>query len=180
MFTNLSYKKKNLLLLAATLVFIFTGYELSIKKTWTTYEDCKVSENQLQQAFNAPQKIERLEKKLISIDNIIGISRKDSNSLQESLLGIVSAYCQQNNITLKEFPKAISTREKDLLVETNVFVVQGGFAKLLKLVFQLEQKYKIGKLASVDFHSKKNMETKNTTLTETIYLRNIKKVRNEK
>ena len=180
MISNLSYKKKNLFLLAATLIFALLSYSLAVKKTFILNAECKVLESQLMQASSAPKKIINLEKKMSMIDNLIGNTNQTNDPAQKTLLGIVSAYCQKNNIILKEFPKALSSRENELLIETNVFTIQGDFIKLLNLVYQLEQKNKIGKLASLKFQRKKDNETKNTTLLATVYLRNIKKTNNEK
>ena len=173
-------KNKNTILLLGALIFAIVVYFLAIKKTIVLYSQCNWHTKQLLQASNAPEKIAMLEEKLLSLDNAIGTSNLSEDSKEHSLLGIVSSYCQENGTVLKEFPKAISTQEKNILVETHVFMIQGGFIKLLKLVYCLEEKYKFGKLASLKFEKKKDHESQNTLLTATLYLRNVKKISNEK
>ncbi len=113
---------------------------------------------------------------MMSIDHVLGTSQRADTNVQQQLLGIVTDYCQKRDVVLREFPKTIQKTQEDYLVETNIFTVEGDFIKLLELVYLLEQKSRIGKIASVNFLSKKDFKTKSLALTATIYLQNVKKV----
>ncbi|MGZ4058661.1 MAG: hypothetical protein ACXVPU_06530, partial [Bacteroidia bacterium] len=91
------------------------------------------------------------------------------------LLELITGYCQVNNTVLREFPKTIIFEKGDILIETNRFVVQGSFQSLLNLIYTLEQKSKIGKVASVEYQIKKEIKDKKILLTASIFLQNIKK-----
>ncbi len=175
MFKNLTYKKKNQLLLAGAILFAVMMYSFAIKRTVVVYRECNVLEAQMKLAHDAPLKAAMLERKLAEMDHLPGEQQKGDVNVQQNLLGVITNYCQNNNVILREFPKTIQTEEKDLLVETNVFVIEGGFSKLLQFVYLLEQKNKIGRIASVQFQTKRDYKTKTLSLTAMIYVQSIKK-----
>lgn len=179
MFKNLTYKKKNRLLLIGAILFAMAVYSFALERTYHTYKDCTALEMQLKLAQDAPQKTITLEKRLAEMDALAGNQRGVGMNVQQVLLGSITSYCQNNNVVLREFPKTIETEEKDLLIETNVFVIEGSFSKLLTFIYQLEQKDKIGRIASLLFQTKKDFKTKSLSLTAMIYVQSIKKQNNE-
>lgn len=172
---NLSYKTKNKLLLAVIALFTIIVYSASVKKTITLHSECKELEGKVTIATDAPLQAAELEKKLAEIDRILGKQQHADNNTQQTLLGIISSYCQNNKTIVREIPKTIYSEQKDFLIETNIFQVEGSFSKLTELIYLLEQKYKIGKIASVHFQTKKDNQTNTIALLATIYLQNIKK-----
>lgn len=175
MFKTLSYKKRNKLLLIAASFLAVVVYFLAIKKSIVVIKQYRALKEQLQIASDAPQKAAELQKKLAELDHVLEQQQQTTTSVQETLLGFITNYCQNNNLILREFPKTIHVNEKDFLIETNVFTVEGGFLKILPMIYLLEQKNKIGKIASVNFQTKKDFKTKNTALTATVYLQNVSK-----
>ena len=180
MIKNLTYKKRNQLLLIASAVFLLVCYWLAFKSTFVLHNEVNELEQQILLAKDVPQKLSVMQNKLGELDVLPGLKQNTDTSIQQELLGIVTGYCQKSGILLREFPKTMSSDEGDYRVETNVFVVEGGFVKLLELVYLLEQKSRVGKVASVLYSSKKDIRTKTLSLTATIYLQNIKKIRDEK
>lgn len=168
-FGNVSYRIKNIFLLGFAIVFLFIGYELAIKKTLVLHNECVNLENQINKALKAPQEIIMLKNKLSRLDKTMGSSMKDSINIQQVLLGILGDYCQENKITLKEFPPGIIYTEKGFSIETNVFVVQGQFIKLLNLIYLLEKNNKTGIIPGVKFELGRDIQNKNNILTATIY-----------
>jgi len=176
MFKNLTYRKKNKWLVVGLILFAFFSYKMAFQNTISVYSDVQKLEAQLRLAQDAPQKVNQLRQQMMSIDHVLGTSQRADTNVQQQLLGIVTDYCQKRDVVLREFPKTIQKTQEDYLVETNIFTVEGDFIKLLELVYLLEQKSRIGKIASVNFLSKKDFKTKSLALTATIYLQNVKKV----
>jgi hypothetical protein len=137
----------------------------------------KISELERQAliAKNSPQKVNQLNAELANIENKIGNINLDSSNVQQTILGLVTNYCQKNNVVLREFPSSITQQENDITIETNYFSVEGDFLRLLQLVNSLEQHSEIGKITSTHFKSKKNIKTKSVELTMTVYVQNFKK-----
>lgn len=173
-----SYRKKNKALVFTAMLFLVLAYMLSIKRTIAVYREANVLESQSELAVNAPEKAAGLEKQLAGIDNLLGMQPQAGN-VQQMLLGVITGYCKERNTVLREFPKTVYHEEKDFIVETNVFTVEGSFSQLLKLVYLLEQENHIGKISSARFFIKKDPKTHTTALNATIYLQNIKKLDHE-
>ena len=178
MFKNLTYKKRNRILAAVSVLFIFFSYKMAFQNTLDTYHDVQSLKEQLLLAQGAPEKVNTLRQQMMNMDRLLGTKQRADTSVQQALLGIVTDYCQKNNAVLREFPKTIQKIQDNYLVETNFFVVEGSFVKLLELLYLLEQKNRIGKIASVNFLTKKDFKTQGLNLTATIYLQNVKKVSN--
>lgn len=180
MFENLTYKKKNILLAIIAVLLVFAVYSLGISKTIKAYHAYSESENKMKMAENAPAMAVQLEKELIRMDEKLGNQNTAGQNTAESLLNLITAYCQSNHAVLREFPRTSIASQSDMIIETNQFVVGGSFATLLKLVYILEQKNKVGKVASVKYQLKKDFKTKEMLLTASVFIQNIKKNDHEK
>lgn len=155
------------ILLAALLI-----YQLAIKRTISAYSSYVQSKEQLDKAANAPLLAAQLENELKRMNQKIG-SVKDTNKVQ-GILELITHYCQNNNAVLREFPEMMTAEQGELKIETNRFVVQGSFSSLIGLVYDLEQKHRLGKISSVKYLLKKDMRSKETLLTATVFLQNVK------
>lgn len=161
--------------MAGSVLFALIIYFTTIKKTFDLYMQCNELEELLGQADNASQQMLQLEKQLQEIESVFGEKEERSNNYQQVLLEAISNYCSRNNVVLREFPTPAVFNEQDFSVETNLVVVEGSFNNLLNLVYLLEQKNKSGKIASIQFQTKKDFKTKQQALTASIYIQNIKK-----
>lgn len=175
MLRDLTYRKKNKLLLIAGGVLAVLTYVLAISNTVDACILANDYESQAAHAASAPLKAAELERQLADMESMLSVQSKEED-IQQRLLGIVSAYCQSNGTVLREFPQTMHSEEKEFRVETNVFTVEGTFTELLKLVYRLEQEEKLGKVSSVKYFMKKDPKTKTAALNAVIYLQNIKKL----
>jgi hypothetical protein len=173
-FKKLTYKKKNRALVIITVLSAVLIYEAALKKTIVAYSSCKSLELQVQDANDAPKKMNELQIKNARMDMLLGNGGKYLD-VQESILGIVTNYCHENTLVLEEFPTPMIEKNNGIVIETNVFTIEGGFNKLLNLIYLFEQKYKIGKVVSVIYQVKKENSSSSTKLNVTIYLQNINK-----
>ncbi|MGQ0827047.1 MAG: hypothetical protein ACT4ON_01505 [Bacteroidota bacterium] len=177
---NLTYKKKNLLLAIGMVMSVFIVYSFGIKKTINAYIVYSDAKNKMELAVNAPKMAAQLENELMEMDKKIGSHNTREQNTSEVLLGLLTNYCQDNHAVLREFPKTTVAEEGDMLIETNQFMIGGNFSTLINLVYILEQKNKLGKVASVNYQLKKDFKTKEMQLTATVFLQNIKKEKHEK
>jgi hypothetical protein len=165
--------------IAAAVMFLFMVYSLGIKKTVAQYKECKGLEDKVRLATSAPADLVEVERKYSAMQKLMESYNAGTN-IQQALLGVASKYCNENNVVLKDFPKPIISSEKDLTIETNQFVVEGDFTKLLRLLYNLEQRNKLGRIASANFFLRKDYSSKTNNLMASIYIQNIKKAENEK
>lgn len=131
-------------------------------------------EQKVAKAKSSPQQISAMENRLVFINSKVNTYIVDSTKGHEHILDAVSTFCQKNNLILREFPKASYEEQKDITMESNVIVAEGSFINLLKLVYELENKNKVGKVASVSFNSSMDNKRKQLVLNVTLYLQNIR------
>ncbi len=174
-----TYRKKVQLLFIGIIVMLFLSYQFSFKKTINSYFEYSDNKEKLDSVQNAPQQISAVQKQLASIENAVRMNPDTSSDFQKMLLEKVSLYCQQNNLVLREFPQTIYFNNRDFEVETNQIVVEGSFIKILKLVYELEQNFYVGKLVSLKFSSQKDYKTGIIKLYGELFFQNFKKIKNE-
>ncbi|MEM9023004.1 MAG: hypothetical protein AAGB22_04645 [Bacteroidota bacterium] len=172
---QLSYRKKNLLLLVVAILFGLIAYQRAFKKTVQLAGECATMEQQIAQARNAAQNIARLETEVARIDLIIGDGSHEASEVQHELLERVSTYCEAHKLRVSAVPEPHAFNEKEFTVHTNAVTVKGGFVPLLQLIHGLEQEFNMARLSSVKFHTRRNRRTRQTQLYATIYLQNIDK-----
>jgi len=177
-FKKVTYRKKNQALVVVTILFAISIYEAALKKTIVAYNDYKNLELQIQAAHDEPKRMEQLQIKNAKMDMLLGNEGKYSD-IQQSILGIVTAYCNQNNLVLEEFPTPTIENNKGITIQTNIITIEGGFNKLLNLIYLFEQKYKIGKVVSVAYKLTKENSASIPKLNVIIYLQNINKQSHE-
>jgi hypothetical protein len=173
MLDNWTYKKKTGYFIGGAIVAFILIYFSLISGNIAKYKQMNGLESKLKQAQNAPENIKKLEKELGRLNTHFKYYLSDSVRNHEYILEVVSNFCQKNNVILKNLPKVISTQEKDFKVESSVIVAEGNYVNLLRLLHELEQVNKIGRVSSVDFKSYIDTKTKRTELSLTIYLQNI-------
>lgn len=166
-----SWKQKNKLLLGGSIVLLWAVYSFAISNTLQTRKECNHLQLQLDSASDAPVRFAKLTTEFQKLETITNTS-DTSNTLHERLLDIVTKYCQQNNLVLRDFASPVCYKQQEWLVETHPVIVEGAYVNLLKLVHKLEQE-KTGKIVSVDFQSKRDNKTQALSLTATIYVQNI-------
>ncbi len=175
MLKKLTYKQKFRITLILGLIIAFVLFRYPVSRTISFFQDTKKLEKQVNEASDAPAKVALLQAQLNRMEQALGKQASQSISREDALLQSITRYCHESNALLREFPQAGTYSENGMLVETSTFVVEGDFSTLLNLVYQLEQKNKVGRLASVNFQSKRDLRTGALALLATIYIQNIKK-----
>lgn len=171
MFKKSGWKQKNKLLLIGGLVLLWSVYSFAISNTIDTRSQCNKLQLQLDSASDAPSRLIHLKQEFQQLETITN-SSDTLTTLHERLLGIVTNYCQENDLVLRDFASPVCYRQQEWLVETHPVIVEGAYVNLLKLVHKLE-KEKTGKIVSVDFRSRRDNKTQQLSLTATIYVQNI-------
>jgi hypothetical protein len=173
-FKDLSYKKKCQYLLGGALLLGVVAYMAAFNNTIRLYMENNVLEAKLERAAKAPSQVLVLESALEAIDDQLSYYIIDTLKNHETTLEIVSEFCFRNRLILKELPKKEVMEEEDFTIETSILSVEGNYKDLLRLVYELEQKHKIGRLSSVSFRLFKDNHLKKHILVLTIYIQNIR------
>ena len=157
------------------MVFALFIYQTVLAKTIQLYAQNKELNLKLKEASGAPAQLALLYKKLSALDNVLQSPNSDSaQNTHDVLLSSLSRYCKENNTTLKRFSEPTFNNQGEFEIQTNSFTAQGSFSNLLRLIYLLEQKQRVGKISSVSFETSKDINTQKTLLTANVYLQTIK------
>lgn len=174
-----TYKQKNIALLVSTVLLCVVGYWAAFGKTWQLWQENKQLHAQTQLTVNIEGQIKRLENSTKQLKSYYAPNKGLGYSHHEELLKQVSGFCQKNRLLVREFPPAKIHEEKQYLIETNEVVVEGGFKDIVKLIYDLEQVSKTGRVASVSFEAGPDRKTRQYRLAAHIIIQNIKPRANE-
>ena len=166
---TLTWKKKNRLLLLGVVLLLWTVYTFALRNTISARSECRTLQAKLDSSADAPQRLLQLKEELRELETITSDS---GSSVHEQLLSVVTNYCEQHQLTLRDFAAPVRYHSEAWTVETHPVTVEGNYISLLQLVHRLEQE-KNGKVVSVDFHSKRDIKTQSLALLVTIYVQNI-------
>jgi hypothetical protein len=172
MFKQLTYKSKLRYLFIGTGLILLLSWFLAIQKTIQLKNEVADLRLRSNQSSVSSSELASLQTRLANLDAII--SKQGSGEVRERLLGVLTSYCQKNGILLKAFPETIIEKGNEASIETNVFTVEGAFIPLLKLLYTLEQKQRIGKVSSASYQTRIDPKTKKTLLSAVVYVQNVK------
>ena len=169
----MTFRKKNILLLAGTLVFLILSWNLAIGETFKVRSQVVQSEASLANVEKAPQQIAELK---FELDKIQGNSQTLYSGIlpmREALLSEITDLAYKYNAQLRSFPEYFIQEKENFELTTSPVVLEGDFKNLLKLMNELEEKNTAGKVSSAQFKIKKSLGRKDRKLFLTLYIQSI-------
>lgn len=165
----MDYKQKYQLLLGGIVVFALIAYVLAFGKTWTAYQATTSIEKQLSSAEHAWQQIGAYKQQLKQLEKAQG----NESFTQNSLFQKVTSFCQEHQLAIQEMPESIVYQEEDMEILYNPIKVEGSFISMIKLLYNIEQEEKLGRVVGAEFKLTKNYQSRKKELTAHIHLQNI-------
>jgi uncharacterized protein involved in propanediol utilization len=165
-----SYKQKNQWLLLGTVLLLLVAYWFSFRKTIQAYRQNKTLTQQSEQIQSASFTIQQLEQQLAKTK----INNTDGSGFNQTILfEKVSHFCESNQLNILTFDEPKIVQTDDYEVTTNYMEIEGGFKSITELTYELEQKLRLGRMASVHYELDFDRKTKQDFLIGRIYLQNI-------
>jgi hypothetical protein len=173
MWEKLSYRKKIKILGGAAVLLLIICYKFSISGTITEYSTYKQNvQLNAQPGTEAPSGV-LLEEKEKQLNRLLEQFALDTLDNSKNLLSLVGNYCNSHDCIVKDYiPYAVSPTDS-LQVLTRVVNVEGSYINCLKLVYELETRWKAGRVSSVLFKSYTDVNKSETHLTCSIYIQNL-------
>jgi hypothetical protein len=172
MLNKLTYKQRNLLLVALSLVFGFIVYSKALSNTFALMDDCELLESQLATANNSPQNVAQLRAELKALDAFAN-SENSTRESHQKVLEQMSFYCGEHDLHVTDFPEPSTFETEKFTIVTGSAEAEGSFHNLVQLVHELEQHPQGFKVASVRLYTQTNVQSKKTKLYARIYFQNI-------
>ncbi len=166
-----SYKKKLLLTICLALVMIIVAWEAAFRKTILAYQEVKQHKNILKTEEQLIVEKRRIESDIEMINTVLGISENSlpSEQLFEEIERLSDKY---DHIRIVSFPDIHQIETNCYSVKTISVSFDGDFYDILRLIYDMEQNEKIGKLVSINIKREKDFKRNNDFLRLTIFLQN--------
>ncbi len=175
-FKELTYRQKNIYAGVGFLVVCLIIYKMNVSKTLALYsENVRLSE-QIERAENAPQQLTELRDKQTRLNASLANYIDDAVTDQKYLLAITTEYCDKHGLRVRNFPETKIEATDNFQFQTNEVVVEGKFTELLKLMYLLETKYNVGRLASAEFEKIRDKKIRREVLLLKIHFQKIKEI----
>lgn len=172
---KLSWKQKNKLLLAGSIVLLWFVYSFAISNTIELKSSCDEQQKQMDSIQDAPEKLVQLEAELARFSALTGNGNDTLHDVHEQLLNFVTVYCDKHDLVLREFIQPVRYKNDEWTVETHPITVEGNYIEIVRFIRALELE-STGRIVSVDFFTKTDNKTKVRSLLATIYVQNISNV----
>lgn len=173
MLKNTSYKKKCYMLLIGSFTLVILSYQLSLRKTIYYYTSNKTNKNKVAMLKDAPEQLYFLKQKQVLMNSSLGYVGSANVLTQEYLLDFISKFADNTSLFIKSMPKATIEDKNGYQLETNIIELQGNFHDMVSLIYLIEHKNKISKVASANFSINKNFQNQKQYLTVQLFLQNI-------
>ncbi|MBO9620536.1 MAG: type 4a pilus biogenesis protein PilO [Niabella sp.] len=163
-----SYRQQLKLLLWSIAPLLLLCYLLAFKKTGAVVRDYKKNLQLQQHSAALEDSVAAFEKKQAAIAEWKKQYLADSARMDGRLLASVNNLCNELELELKEYkPMGIGSQD----IWTRVITVEGPFHNILSLVYQLEQKERLCRIASVKYQKTKEGEAE--VLNGSLYIQNV-------
>ena len=172
MLDKLTYKQKNIALVAASVIFFLLVYSFAYSKTIDLFRSNKLKKDKIERGQFAAQNIYSLEKKYAAMNNMLKAYSNQGGSSQ--VLAVGAELCKKYSVILKEFPASVKTVEENFETETNVLNAEGNYKNLLSFLYDMETNGNTGRVCSASFKSYIDNKRKTKILGLTIFVQNIK------
>ncbi len=173
MWEKLSYQKKIKILGAVAVLALIICYKLSIAKTideYRTYQQNKQATVQLGAEWPSGVLLEQKERQLNGQLEQFVLDTLDNS---KNLLSIVGNYCNSHNLTLKDYTPYPVSQTDTMPVLTRYVNVEGPYVDCLKLIYELETRWKAGRVSAVQFKSYTDANKGEIHLNCMIYIQNL-------
>lgn len=171
----MTLKQKNITLVIGLLLLFWLGYRFSFSKAINTknkYHQLKQDEVLFK---NIPDKIFKLNQENVYLDSLLTKHQISSErSFQNNLLQNISAFSKDNDLQVISFEEPHLFSKEGGILNTYSFSVKGNYTSINKLIYNLEQKNKFGKILSVNFEKNKNFRTNKNYLVCEILLQIVR------
>lgn len=165
-------KRKNIVLVVGSVLLLVLCYKLAIQKTLenrTEYNKLKEQEA----LFNdLPKQFGLLNEKNKYYDSLLNRFQITETSIQNNLLKTINKRTKELNVKVIDFNEPHVFVENETRKNSYMFVLEGSFENMLKLIQQLEQKTKYGEIMNVHMEKSKRPRSRKEILQATVMIVN--------
>ena len=132
---KISYQVKLKILPLLLLLVLIIVYQYTISNTIQLSKEVRALENQVHRLGDAPLRIQILKQRLKEIESKIG--NHSGKISREEIFEVMTHYCMQKNLVLREFPLPHEMKGEDYVVDTYQVELEGKYSELLGFIYYL-------------------------------------------
>lgn len=170
----MNLKQKNIALFLGFIFSLWIAYQLSFSKTLELKKQHAALKQEAQLFENGAQKLLQLKQEDHYYDSIFKSKKISTDkSFQNNLLSTINAFADSTMIKVVSFENPHVFEQEEAEILTYSFTLQGNFNQITRVIYQLEQQSKLGKIISVNYLKKRDFRRRSDYLECTILLQRI-------
>lgn len=167
-------KQKNIALVAVVLLLLFFSYSFGIAKTLAERKKYLALAEQESFVGAIPKLLSSKAKQEKQLDSILTAMNLSSNSIENDLLRVLNLQAKSNEVKILDFNSPhVSVKDSIGAVLTFPFTLEGNYAGILKVIYEIEHENNFGEVIHLNLEKKKNYRTRKEFLTATVFLQSI-------
>lgn len=168
-----SYKLRFVGVLVILLLLGLTVFFGPFRTTLDNRGRARMMKEELEQLQEAPTRIKTVTNMLERMDARVGFN--DSLRIgQNDLFIFISEEAQSKMVRVTEMPESHIYEEQGMRIETHLFRIEGSYAQLLTMAFEVESNLKAYSVASVNFERFKDKQKKTYRLVMELVIQGVR------
>ena len=161
---------KNKYLIAGSIAILLLSYRLAIHKTIMAREEYGINMEKKESISNLPFQLSMLGQKEKVLDGQLDALDASGSSAQNNLLNFLNREAAKNKVKVIDYNTPHVVDGENGSVQTSIFLLEGGYTDILKVLNALENKGTFGVINHVVFENKKSHRSKSTFLQTQVFL----------
>lgn len=166
------YKKRNIILLLATLLVCVMAYHLSIKKTIASYRNNQVLSKNMNKVTYFSDTMKFLNKQFLLKEKTLSINHDTADHFQINILNILTENASNRSLSVTNILQGEHFPYSGFTVDQYVVEVRGNFRDILLFTDDIEQK-RLCRISSIDYKRNKDFDSGKLFLTAKLVLQSI-------
>ncbi len=171
----MSNRKKAYLLFLGLFILIWMSWRFGISKTLDVYKRYAKLKAKTEEINSRPVSIGQMKKQIFVLDSLIKVQNLKEGSFHQRLLQSIEDVNSKEKINILHYNRPHVFKKGNYTIQTAMITVEGNFISLLKYIYYLEQKARLGSIYSVTFKKSENRKTRKKYLQATIYIQYLSK-----
>ncbi|WP_036384441.1 hypothetical protein [Muricauda sp. MAR_2010_75] len=161
---------KNKILLGGFVVLLLFSYHLAIKKTLLLRSDYLSNMEKHELVQNLPMELSALSQKDKQLDAQFRELDLGSSNFQNDLLKFLNENASSNEVKMVQFNAPHTIESNNTNIKTYIFVLEGSFSEILKVVHAIESRGNFGAISHMGFEKKRDYRSGRSSLQSTVHL----------
>lgn len=165
--------KRNKLLIGGFVLALMVCYQLAIKKTLALRTQYLHDSEIQKQSKDLPLKLANLQRQELQLDTQFDQMDLGSGNVQNDLLRFLNEQGSEHSAKIIDFKAPHIISDAPTITKTYLFVLEGGFTNILKVVHALETNGSFGGIVHVSFEKEKNLRHGKSYLQASIFVQQM-------